>query len=642
LGVVRETFAFSAAPDDDYVIVKYTLTNPGSGPVGGLHVGEIHDVDLGYNVLDNSVEFVATDELTRVTSPSTATVTGHVLLSHPVTSYRSWANVGGGDGDPQTLGEWFEYLSDGIFNPGPQGPHDIRALLTTGPLGIPPGESLVLATALLGGDGAEDLSTNVAAARAKYAGLPAAALAPYPMIKVNVAVVGGTVDLSDPSDVEVDFTFEDAAQAANVDVNTLVYDGVPAISATISGAVITATFQKSDFWHQKRGQDIGEKRVIGAGKLTDGTLFLGVDFPTFVRLVAPVTRLTFDPAADLTPTWSPDGSRIAFQSNRDGAFAIWIMDVAEGEASAQSLTDGWDDFAPDWYGSTIAFGRFGDTGFEVWSVDDAGGGEVRLASGPRNPRYSPDGSRLAVVIDGDIWVMPATGDLAEAKQLTSDPGLEYQPAWGADGSDLYFTVFPAVGIFKVDALGGSPMRVTPVENSDNRHAALSPDGLTLAFVSRSPARIEIVLQDLCGKHTIVNLDPPLRNIQFTGSEFYQNLEFSPDGTRLLFAAGGTIYSDIYFADLPSVLPLQRVEQIIALVQHLLDDGVLRHGEGNGLIKKLEDAIKLLDQGKVLPAKNKLGDLIDQVQGLIVAGKLSPEQGQPLIGTAQAVLDQLCT
>jgi Tol biopolymer transport system component len=81
--------------------------------------------------------------------------------------------------------------------------------------------------------------------------------------------------------------------------------------------------------------------------------------------------------------------------------------------------------------------------------------------------------------------------------------------------------------------------VTPDEGTDNRHPAISPDGRTLAFWSRSDAGSEIILQDLLtGEHTVLVLDPA---VQPATGDVGQNLEFSPDGKSLLFVAAGNIY-----------------------------------------------------------------------------------------------------
>ena len=85
---------------------------------------------------------------------------------------------------------------------------------------------------------------------------------------------------------------------------------------------------------------------------------------------APV-NLTNDPSSDLTPAWSADGSKIAFESNREVNYAVWVMN-ADGSNPVR-LTD------PD----------------------------PRTAAGA--PSWSPDGTRIAYEQNGDIWVMNVDG-----------------------------------------------------------------------------------------------------------------------------------------------------------------------------------------------------------------------------------------
>ena len=58
-------------------------------------------------------------------------------------------------------------------------------------------------------------------------------------------------------------------------------------------------------------------------------------------------RLTDDPAEDFQATWSPEGNRIAFGSDRDGNDDIYVMD-ADGSNVVRLTDDPDDDFSPDW------------------------------------------------------------------------------------------------------------------------------------------------------------------------------------------------------------------------------------------------------------------------------------------------------
>ncbi len=87
-------------------------------------------------------------------------------------------------------------------------------------------------------------------------------------------------------------------------------------------------------------------------------------------------------------------------------------------------------------------------------------------------------------------------------------------------------------------------------------------------------------------------------------------------------------------------PEQQTTALIDDVLDLVDSGVLLSGPANGLIAKLDGVLKKLDKGNVGPAINQLGAFINQVQGLINAGKLPPAEGQALIDAAQSIIDEL--
>jgi hypothetical protein len=560
--VVRETFAFEDAPDDDYVILKYTLYNPRATPVENLHVGQILDHDLGDPddpgfFQDDVVEYIAAGDLVRVSSASELPpVAGHAILRRPTTSYRASDGPFGDPllNDPSTLAGWFDFLSGGIVNPGPVGgTGDIRHALSHGPVTIRGGEAEAFAFVLTGGDDADDLTANIAAARARYASLPLAARRPYPVRVVSVAIEPSPLDLRTETEFTAILQGVPKKLVPLFDRDQTFCGAPPATTSPATTLVrlktgVRATFPITNLATRTRFRP-GDEVVCG-GRLTDGTLVVGRTTPSVGSLpLASATRLT-SVGFNRAPTWSPDGSSIAFSSNRSGAFAIWRMNVEGGEGSAVQVTSGPDDHAPDWSGSTIAFGRGPTIGVgQVYSVSDAGGAVTLINAAAVNPRYSPDGLTIAftrVTDNFHVWSMAAGGG-GEA-QVTAGI-FEFHPEWSPDGSEIYFTDFSGSrgAIFKVSAVGGTPDRVTPEEGTDNRHPALSPDGRLLAFVSGA----ELVLQDLAtDDHTVVPLDPRVSDIALTGAERNQNLEFSPDGMKLLFTAGG----HIWVADLSGAIP----------------------------------------------------------------------------------------
>src|SRR6188508_3799739 len=85
----------------------------------------------------------------------------------------------------------------------------------------------------------------------------------------------------------------------------------------------------------------------------------------------PMMQLTFDPGFDASPTWSPDGARIAFTSGRNGLSNIWVIPAAGGQATRLSLID---DIQPDWSpdGAQIAFTSYRSGFSDIWVMPASG------------------------------------------------------------------------------------------------------------------------------------------------------------------------------------------------------------------------------------------------------------------------------
>ena len=215
-------------------------------------------------------------------------------------------------------------------------------------------------------------------------------------------------------------------------------------------------------------------------------------------------NLTNNPDKDFQPSWSPDGKRIAFMSNRDGhvhaihgwpTYEIYVMD-ADGD-NLQNLTNNPnDDRYPSWSpdGKRIVFSseraghfrsKFGITA-EIYVMDADGGNQRRLTENRKNdssPSWSPDGKRIAFASDrkGDfenfeIYVMDADG--GNQQKLTNNRGDDRSPSWSPDGERIVFSSYRDgnAEIYVMDADGGNSQNLT-----NNRHADASPAWLNSPF-----------------------------------------------------------------------------------------------------------------------------------------------------------------
>ncbi len=157
---------------------------------------------------------------------------------------------------------------------------------------------------------------------------------------------------------------------------------------------------------------------------------------------ASYTRLTTNTVADSNPAWSPDGSRLAFTSARDGTGnpEIYTMN-ADGSDARRLTTTAGADYQPAWSsdGSRIAFVSERDGNAEIYVMGADGSAPVRLTTGTgvdAEPAWSPAGNRILFVSNRNtgspaVYVMNADG--SGVSRLTTSTMAEASPAWSPSG-----------------------------------------------------------------------------------------------------------------------------------------------------------------------------------------------------------------
>jgi uncharacterized repeat protein (TIGR01451 family) len=239
-------------------------------------------------------------------------------------------------------------------------------------------------------------------------------------------------------------------------------------------------------------------------------------------------RLTNDAGNDESPKWSPDNSRIVFQSDRDFqsdsdnpiyGWDIYVMNW-DGSAVLRLTSAPYDDTAPVWSpdGTKIAFQSFRNgLNYQIYVMNADGSGQVNISNNNANdtqPSWSPDGTKIAFASDRDqagfssIYVMNANGSNQARVTLSASGFVDEQPAWSPDGMKLAFittrdstlvTWNEWVGdgsgqsivkskllinkeVYVMNADGSSQMRLTNMMGNDDS-PVWSPDGSKVVFRS---------------------------------------------------------------------------------------------------------------------------------------------------------------
>lgn len=255
------------------------------------------------------------------------------------------------------------------------------------------------------------------------------------------------------------------------------------------------------------------------------------------------TRITHDEASDFSPTWSPDGTKVAARSDRDGNGEIYTFNP-DGTRPTNLSNHPDFDTSPSWSpdGSKLAFYTSRDGNYEIYAVNATGTGLTRLtndAASDRWPAWSPAGTTIAFTSgrDGDFEIYRVDADGTGLTRLTNDPATDWVPVWAPDGSKIAFRSDRDGGddVFVMNPDGSDQTNLTGSPGTD-RDPAWSPDGTRIAFASDRDGTLDIFVMDADGS----NLEKLTDN-----SAHDLDPVWSPDGTRIAFESNRDGNTEIY-------------------------------------------------------------------------------------------------
>ena len=265
--------------------------------------------------------------------------------------------------------------------------------------------------------------------------------------------------------------------------------------------------------------------------------------------VQKVAQITNWSGLDDFPSLSPDGNTVAYCSDHNGSFEIFVKQLAAGAKEIQLTSDGGQNFQPAFSpdGQRIAY--YSKQRGGIWIIPASGGESRQITEFGSHPAFSPDGKQIAfqsnslndlgayarnALPPSTLWLVAANG--GEPKQLTqvgNPAGGHGAPSFSPDGKRIAFEVDdynnPSAWTISID--GNDAKRIV---ESGSYEPVYAPDGKSILYTG---GRVSSVFQARVNPDTGEPIGEP-NQIAGIGGTFsgVRSVRFSADGRKIAYSA----------------------------------------------------------------------------------------------------------
>jgi len=281
--------------------------------------------------------------------------------------------------------------------------------------------------------------------------------------------------------------------------------GAPLVESSFSGDARRATHQFADAFIEALTGTPG----FASSRITFASASAGKNRKKEIYISdidgANARQLTQDGALGYGPKFSPDGSKIAYSSDKSGYRDTYVIDLNTKKRTCVAQFPGQNTgaaFSPN--GSTLALSlsKFGNP--EICTIPSTGGEPTRLTNARGtdcSPTWSPDGTKIVYVSDErgspGLYILPATGGTPE--KLNTESSYTTEPDWSPDGKKIAYSITSGGGQIGVYDMESKKARIvsrgsgfeSPSWTRNSRHLVCSQNGTLVLLDSMTGEAIKI-------------------------------------------------------------------------------------------------------------------------------------------------------